>query len=399
MQQCFGAQGSNPRLNSGERSIQVSLISNYQLDAQESMLRYPQMLERLLVARGCQVSIVRPPVVFGRLPLPRGGLQKWIGYIDKYLIAPLWLRWKLRGAGIVHVCDHSNSMYLRSAGSKPCLITCHDLIAIRGARGEYPGVYAGFSGRLQQRWIAAGLARARSVICVSHNTAAELRALQPASQATIRVIPHTLNRDFRPVERVLTENEMMKLGLPADARYLLHVGGNVWYKNRLGALRIFAELRKSPQLAGIRFVMAGKPWSPEMRAFAKTAGLEDSTVEAVSVSDESLKALYSGAVALLFPSLEEGFGWPVLEAQACGCPVITSNRAPMTEIAGDAAIYIDPTDPEAAAQTILSRWSSLPALREAGFRNLERFTEDKVAASYSEVYQKLWSAHRPSGRD
>ncbi len=383
---------------SAERSIRISLISNYELDAQESMLRYPQMLERVLTARGHRVSIVQPPVVLGRLPLVGSGLQKWIGYIDKYLLAPLWLRRKLRGADMVHVCDHSNSMYLRCAGRRPSLLTCHDLIAIRSARGEYPGVQIGRTGRWQQRWITAGLARARFVICVSQNTAAELRALLPESQAEIRVIPHTLNRDFSPVEGEQIDRELVKVGLAAGTRYLLHVGGNSWYKNRLGAMRIFAELRKSPQFAELRLVLAGKPWAPETREFCKTAGLEDCTVEATGVSDAALKVLYGGAVALLFPSLEEGFGWPILEAQACGCPVITSNRAPMTEVAGNAAILIDPTDPQTAAEAILRRWSELPALREAGFRNLERFTEEKMAKAYVEAYEDVWTAHQAASK-
>jgi glycosyltransferase involved in cell wall biosynthesis len=254
-------------------------------------------------------------------------------------------------------------------------------------------VHTGLTGRWQQRWITRGLAPARFVICVSHNTAAELRVLLPGRQATVSVIPHTLNRDFTPVEGERIDQELMKLGLAAGTRYLLHVGGNSWYKNRLGVMRIFAELRKSPQFAELRLVLAGKPWAPEMREFSKTAGLEDLTVEATSVSDGALKVLYSGAVALLFPSLEEGFGWPILEAQACGCPVITSNRAPMPEVAGDAAILIDPTNPQAAAETILRRWNELPALREAGFRNLERFTEDKMAKAYIEAYEQVWAAH------
>lgn len=387
-------------MNSGERPIRISLVSNYEPDEQESMLRYPRMLEGVLTARGHQVSILQPPVVFGRLARWRGRLQKWLGYIDKYLLAPLWLRWKLRGADVVHVCDHSNSMYLRCAGRKPRLITCHDLIAIRSARGEYPGIRTGFSGRWQQRWIAARLARARFVVCVSHNTAAELRGLLPGSKAEVRVIPHTLNRDFAPAEQNAIDRTIAGWGLSRGDRYLLHVGGNVWYKNRLGALRIFAELRRSPQFTDLKFVLAGKPWTAETRDFVTAAQIEDSIFEATNVSDESLAALFSGAAALLFPSLEEGFGWPILEAQACGCPVITSNRPPMTEVAGEAAILIDPTDPRAAAETIVRRWNELPGLRAAGFRNLERFTEEKMAKAYIEAYEQVWAAHRTaSGGD
>ena len=74
--------------------------------------------------------------------------------------------------------------------------------------------------------------------------------------------------------------------------------------------------------------------------------------ELVSVQNEDLRALYSTATALLFPSFQEGFGWPIIEAQACGCPVITSNRTPMTEVGENAAIYINPDSPEEAAREI-----------------------------------------------
>ena len=115
----------------------------------------------------------------------------------------------------------------------------------------------------------------------------------------------------------------------------------------------------------------------------------DRILERVEIPNEELQALYSGALALLFPSREEGFGWPVLEAQACGCPVITSNRAPMTEIAGDAALFIDVESPELAAQTIAEQISSLPSLREAGFRNLDRFATDKIIDSYLAFYEQM----------
>lgn len=356
------------------------------------MLRYPQMLERALSARGHLVCLLHPPAVFGRLPWLRGTLAKWIRYIDKFLIAPPWLRWKVRSADIVHICDQSNSMYLWCAGNKPHVITCHDLIAVMDARGHNPYVHTGMTGRLLQRWIATGLAHASWVICVSNKTEADLRALLPRARAKIRVIPHTLNRDYKPAERGEVEQEIAKLGLASDTRYLLHVGGNQWYKNRPGAMRIFAELRKSPTFHGFKLVMAGKPWTQEMRDFAGNAHLDGCSVEVVTVTDEALRALYSGAAALLFPSFDEGFGWPILEAQACGCPVITVGRPPMTEVAGDAAILIDPTDAKKAADMILRRWTELPNLREAGFRNLERFTEEKMATAYCNVYEELWPA-------
>ncbi|MGA7885830.1 MAG: glycosyltransferase family 1 protein [Acidobacteriaceae bacterium] len=369
--------------------MKILLISNYVPDGQQSMLRYPVMLQKALTAQGHKATIVHPPAVLGRLPFLRGGLAKWIWYLDKYLIAPWYLRGKVRGHDIVHICDHSNAMYVRCGGKRPQVITCHDLIAVLGARGHYPEVRTGVTGRMLQRWIAISLRRARFVICVSESTGADFRALVPDGRANVRVIPHALNRRCEAAEQNMIEQEAMKLGLAHDARYLLHVGGNQWYKNRLGTMQIFGELKKSTQFQDMHLVMAGKPWTPEMRRFAGSSGLTNSIIEATGIGDDALNVLYSGAQALLFPSLAEGFGWPVLEAQACGCPVITTERAPMTEVGGAAAIYIDPSDPTAAAKTILEQWPRRAALREAGLRNAATFTEEKMAMSYVLAYEEM----------
>ena len=109
-------------------------------------------------------------------------------------------------------------------------------------------------------------------------------------------------------------------------------------------------------------------------------------MERVKPPNETLRALYTAAQALLFPSLYEGFGWPLLEAQSCGCPVITSNRPPMTEVAGAGALLIDPESEQEAAQTIAEHLERLGDLREAGFRNLKRFDRDELMRRYEEFF-------------
>jgi glycosyltransferase involved in cell wall biosynthesis len=386
--------GPTPRAATAQASqrAKICLISNYVPDGQPSMLRYGEMLERMLRERGYQPMVVHPPAVLGGLTFLRGGARKWAGNLDKYLIAPWYLRWKCRGADLVHICDHSNAVYLSCAGRKPHVVTCHDLIGIRSGRGEFRDVKVGRTGRMLQAWIASSLVRAKNVICVSQKTAADLRAMAGDTGATITVIYSALNREFGPVARGQVEQALTKLGLQADAEYLLHVGANVWYKNRPGVMRIFGELRKWPEFGGLRLIVAGKAWDGELRDLRRTLGLEEWAIEARDVSDDDLRALYTGAKALLFPSLEEGFGWPVLEAQACGCPVVTSNRAPMTEIAGEAAVFVDPADPGAAARTIREQWLRRDALREAGFHNLDRFNEDKMMDALCEVYDRALAA-------
>ncbi|HEX4310592.1 MAG TPA: glycosyltransferase family 1 protein [Acidobacteriaceae bacterium] len=376
-------------LNEVHSQLKIALISNYRRERSYSMLAYSAMLAEGLRRLGHEAKIVYPPAILGRLPVGKGEFAKWVGYIDKYLIAPLYLRWKIRKADIVHVCDHSNSMYLRCAGKIPNLITCHDLIAINSARGIYPGVSVRWSGRLQQRWIARGLARARHVVCVSGKTKADFRAYFPNSKAELDVIYNALSREFKRASRDEVRKPLAALKVQPDTKFLLHVGGNSWYKNRLAAICIFKALRRFPEFQDFILILAGRPRTEETRRFCQLAKIEHYIVEAVNIPDATLNALYSGAQALIFPSREEGFGWPILEAQACGCAVITTNRAPMTEVAGGAAILIDPSQPELAAQTIREQWPRRELLCEQGSKNLERFSLKGIIDAYSAVYEAI----------
>lgn len=349
------------------------------------MLRYAGMLDRELRARGHDVTVAYPPTVVLKLLPAASPLAKWVGYIDKYLIAPSSLQRAARQADLVHVCDHSNSMYLGLCGKTPAVITCHDLMAIFAAQGRYPAIRISATGRTLQRWIASGLRNAKAVICVSHKTAEDLREL--GGSPSVSVVHNPLNWDFHPVAKDQTARVLAANGLAGDADYLIHVGSNSWYKNRPAVVRIFAALKQSSRFRDTRLLLAGKPGDAELRQVIADSGVADSIHELHTVSNEDLRALYSGARALLFPSREEGFGWPILEAQACGCPVITTNRAPMTEVAGGAAILIDPQDASAAAALILSEIDRLPELAASGLRNAALFSVSRAMDHYVEAYE------------
>jgi glycosyltransferase involved in cell wall biosynthesis len=288
-------------------------------------------------------------------------------------------------------------MYLPHAGSCPVSITCHDLLAIGSAQGRYPSQKISFTGRRQQRWILRHLSKASNVVCVSANTARELAMFSGGTTQSVCVIPNPLNFDFSPAPRESILNLRSRLGITSDERYLLHIGGDVWYKNRLGVVRIFELLLEILRVAGtppLRLVIAGERSSQRTRSFITSNLVEGSVVEAVNPSNEDLMSLYSGATALLFPSLYEGFGWPLIEAQSCGCPVITSNRPPMTEVAGSAALYIDPADEPAAAALIAANLENLTPLCEAGFRNAKRFDPEAVILAYEEFFAAATESQR-----
>lgn len=367
--------------------MRILLVGNYALDRQASMARYADMLARQMQLRGHVVEVIRPGIVLGGIT-QQPFLQKWLGYIDKYLIFPIKLRSRVKGFDLVHICDHSNSMYLAHIGSIPSSITCHDLLAIGAAQGRYPEQRISWSGKLQQRWILRHLSNANAVVCVSQNTASELAQFVPDLQRRLAVIPNAVDSDWSPAPRRDIAEMRRRVRIGADEQYLIHVGANLWYKNRLGVLRIFKLMQdklapKGPQL---RLVMAGVPFSPEMRHFVQRNLPAESVIELTEVNDADLRTLYSGAAALLFPSWHEGFGWPIVEAQSCGCPVITSKRAPMTEVAADSALLIDPADEPGAAAMIAENFAYLPQLREAGLANAKRFNPEVVSAAYEAFF-------------
>jgi glycosyltransferase involved in cell wall biosynthesis len=378
--------------------MRILLVANYEPDGQESMLRYAAWLQRTLTARGYQVTVTAPSVFFSRLASSLW-FKKYLGYLDKFLLFPFQLRRLARSQHLVHVLDHSNSMYLRTVRQKPNLITCHDLLAIRAARGEFAEASTGWTGRLLQRWILSGLRGACNVLCVSTKTAEDLKTLTDNAQFSGKlrcVIYNALNWSYRP-GAALSTTLASRLGLLPRERYFLHVGGNQWYKNRIGVLRIFARLAEIEEFSDARLILAGKPLTVEIREAIRVERLEDRVIEAVDATNEELQALYGNAVALLFPSLEEGLGWPILEAQACGCPVVTAGRAPMSEVAGEAAILIDPMDPQGAATAIAMGLKSREKLCAAGFKNLERFDQVAIADQYCAVYDAILGQSTASG--
>ncbi|HEY0867462.1 MAG TPA: glycosyltransferase, partial [Fimbriimonas sp.] len=157
---------------------------------------------------------------------------------------------------------------------------------------------------------------------------------------------------------------------------------------------IFAHLARHPEAADMKLVLAGKPFTPELARLVDELSLRERVVQAVDVSFEAKVALYTKARALLFPSFYEGFGLPIVEAQMCGCPVITSNLPPMDEVAGGSALLIDPRNEEEAASSIRAALGTLPDLVSKGYENVKRFDLDRMGADYVRTYRQLLEGAR-----
>ena len=369
--------------------MKILLIGNYEPDAIISMERFLAILATTLPMFGHQVRILRPKPKFRNFKATLKPIGKWLGYIDKIFLFPFELHQALSWADVVHICDHGNAIYTQYLQHIPHVVTCHDLLAIRAGLGEFTEYKTGWTGKQLQKMIIKGLNQAQSIVCVSKQTQRDLLRLSSVKPDTVSVIYQGLNYTYSPMKSDKVEYYLEALGISKNCHYILHVGANHWYKNRLGVLSVFKHLFFLYKSSKLHLIMVGKPFTSEIHKFIKTHHLSENVIELININSEYLRALYSGAIALLFPSLQEGFGWPIIEAQACGCPVFTSNRPPMNEIGGEAAIYIDPAHPQQVADQIIFHLPKRKEIIEQGLMNAQRFKTENMILEYIKLYQKL----------
>jgi glycosyltransferase involved in cell wall biosynthesis len=359
----------------------ILVVGNYPADQQQSMIRFAHLLVSMYQPYA-QVHLILPPVLITRLPGLPAVARKYFAYIDKLLLFPLWLALRARSYQLVHIADHSNAFYSFFCPPKRCIVTCHDLLAVRGAMGD-PVVACEPSaiGIWLQRLIMAGLRRPGAVAFVSQASFNDFQRLVGASSGQRHaVIPNSLNAPFRAdlADLDLTAEEQRLI--PAEP-FLLMVGSALPRKNRPLGLRLLQELGAA---SSYRLVFAGAPLAPADQSFIAEYQLTSRVDVIERPSHALLNHLYCRAHALLFPSLAEGFGWPLIEAQACGCPVIASDTTSIPEVAGEAALYAGPHDVATFASHV--RALEDPALRarliRQGELNLRRYDPEVIRLAY-----------------
>jgi glycosyltransferase involved in cell wall biosynthesis len=278
----------------------------------------------------------------------------------------------------------------------PCVVTIHDLAPLR-LQGELsPGDTSAF-----RRGVLRATRRAARIITVSAATREELCRDFGMSPDRVTVIPwaadHGIVRAARePLSAVQNEDLRRRYGL--GPRWLLTFSGNSRRKNARGVLDGFA--RVSPDARrGVQVVLVGctsADYRATLAASAERAGISDQCRILDFVPYEDLPALLRGASGLLMPSRCEGFGLPILDAFACGVPVLTSRISSMPEVAGDAAAYCDPNDPQTIAagiEQLLDR-ASAEVLVRRGRERLRLFSWERTAAAMCRAYETAWEAVR-----
>jgi len=293
-----------------------------------------------------------------------------------------------RRARLVHVVDPGNAVYLDLVRKDWAVVTVHDMIPYLAAAGRLDGFQPTRKGRLLMSSIVSCLRRADRIICVSEKTHADVLALVNPDPARVVTIHNTVFQPLAPASAADQAKLRRTLHLDSKARVVLHIGRS-FYKNHKAVLEVFARIARTRSDLILVFVMP--PITALTGAIARY-GLEERVYVIPYVPANDMAALYTTASLLLFPSLYEGFGYPVLEAQLCGTPVVCSNAGSLPEVAGEGARLLAPDDNAGmaeAAAALLDDPREAGSLVECGRRNARRFDRDAWFARHAALYNEL----------
>ena len=281
---------------------------------------------------------------------------------------------------------HSPDFIPPLAGSRRAVITVHDLAFLR-----YPEFLTADSRRYYNGQIRRAVRQADAIISVSEATRDDLVHLLAVPPEKITVIPHGADEAFRPLSAEAAQPALLRLGLQPG--YVLFVGTFEPRKNVAGLLRAYAQLRQRLPDAPPLVLAGGKGWLFEpTAALVKALQLEPWVTFVENFQSADAPALYNGAGAFALLSHYEGFGFTVLEALSCGRPAVIANRSALPEVAGDAALRVDPDQPDAAADALYRILTDAALRADLSRRGLERarqFTWETAARQTLAVYERV----------
>jgi glycosyltransferase involved in cell wall biosynthesis len=293
-----------------------------------------------------------------------------------------------RGCDLLHV-PHYNAPLL---GRGPMVASILDLIHIMDdayRRSPQSWLYARPMLHLVAR-------KAAHIVTVSEYSKAQIVERLGVPPSKVTVIYNGVDSDFRPMAR---EEALaaVRRELGIQGPYLLYVGSLKTYKNVSCLLQAFAILRKRCGLPHRVLILgddrAGK--RPLVQECVRL-GLQDCASFVSFAAQSVLPKIYAAADALVMPSRIEGFGLPVLEAMACGTPVVCSRAASLPEVGGDAAVYFDPRDPQELAEAVervLNSKELQRSLRAKGVERAKRFTWEEAVRKHVELYRRVLERH------
>jgi glycosyltransferase involved in cell wall biosynthesis len=315
----------------------------------------------------------------GVVPLP--GAYRLPGLLS---LGQLQIAWQSRRRNLALVHDPTGAMPLFLTGCAK-VGTIHDVI---------PYIYPTTSSRLDwliyRFWLPLAVRRLDAIITDSRQSKADIVQYLPVPPEKVTVIPCAANKRYRPLPAADVQPVLARHGI--DFPYILYVGSIAARKNLPRLLEAYAQLRGWSARWRLVIVGARKWKSSPVYETVQRLNLAAHVHFTGFVEEEDLPALYNGADLFAFPSLYEGFGLPVLEAMACGTPVVTSNSSSLPEVAGEAALLVEPTDVAAIAQAmrrILADEALAADLRARGLARAAQFSWERTARETIAVYEQV----------
>ncbi|PJF28662.1 MAG: hypothetical protein CUN52_12330, partial [Phototrophicales bacterium] len=283
----------------------------------------------------------------------------------------------------------------------PVLITVYDLIPyMYMSHFDYsPLIQAEYARGLEY------IKTANHLIAISEATKRDIVRHLGYDAQRITVVYPALDKHFQVLDATVVSERLhhlwTRLGIPAPKQYILTVTDYFYTKNLDTLLLAYSQL--SPQYrADYPLVVTFDISDKHLTLFSQKTqelGIDTQVIFTRRVSDAELVALYNGATIMVYPSRYEGFGYPIAEAMACGSPVITTTAASMPEVAGDAALLVDPEDPQAfvdAITTLLTDATLRQTLRQKGLQQHRQFNLDHMAQATLSTYHVFTPYSHPA---
>ena len=291
--------------------------------------------------------------------------------------------WQSRKLDLLHGFAYALPIF----SAAPTVVTVHDLTFIR-----FPEAFPQSKRRYLTAITAHSCRQARAIIADSHATARDLQQLLQTPAEKIHVIHTGVDERYRPRPRPQVEAYRQRKGWPQQ--FILMVGTLEPRKNHLGLIEAYARYRRMTSNPLPLLIGGGKGWHfAALFHRVQALGLENDITFLGFVPWEDMPWLYNAATLFVYPSRYEGFGLPVAEAMRCGTPVITSNVSSLPEVAGDAAITIDPDDYEALARAMHLILHTEPErqknMQEKGLKQAARFTWEQTARQTAALYAQV----------